>query len=82
VTGDGGEPVLERGVVLLAGTSGTPVKDDPGTITLLSAGGLGVFTVDFAGLSAATTYRFRSFVRTSQGLVYSNNVGTFTTGAA
>jgi hypothetical protein len=41
-----------------------------------------VFTVDFAGLSAATTYRFRSFVRTSQGLVYSNNVGTFTTAAA
>jgi subtilisin-like proprotein convertase family protein len=81
VTGDGGEPVLERGVVLLAGTTGTPVKDDPGTITLLSAGALGVFTVDFAGLSAATPYRFRSFVRTSQGLVYSD-VATFTTAAA
>ena len=79
VTSDGGEPVLERGVVVLAGSSGTPVKDDPAMLTLLSAGGLGAFTVDVAGLTPSTTYRFRAFVRTSQGLVY-GDVTTFTTG--
>jgi len=48
-------------------------------LTLLSAGGLGAFTVDVAGLTPSTTYRFRAFVRTSQGLVY-GDVTTFTTG--
>jgi hypothetical protein len=80
VTGNGGEPVLERGVVLLAGSTGTPVVTDPAAITLLSAGGVGTFTVDFAGLMPSTAYRFRAIVRTSQGLVY-GDVTEFTTSA-
>jgi len=78
VTSDGGEPVLERGVVLLAGDSGTPVVTDPVAITLLSVGGSGLFTVDVTGLSASMNYRFRAFVKTSLGIVYSD-VATFTT---
>jgi hypothetical protein len=81
VTGDGGEPVLERGVVLLAGDSGTPTVTDPAAITLLSVGGSGLFTVDVTGLAASTSYRFRAFVKTSLGIVYSD-VATFTTSAA
>jgi endonuclease/exonuclease/phosphatase family metal-dependent hydrolase len=78
VTSSGGEPVLERGVVLVAGTTGTPAVGDAGAITLLSAGGVGTFTVDFAGLGPSTAYRFRGFVRTSLGTVYTD-VGSFTT---
>ena len=81
VTGNGGEPVLERGVVLLAGSTGTPEVTDPAAITLLSAGGVGAFTIDFAGLAPSTTYRFRAFVRTSLGIVY-GDVTEFTTSAA
>jgi len=78
VTSTGSEPVLERGVVVLAGGSGTPAVTDPMAITLLSVGGAGVFTVDFVGLTPSTSYRFRGFVRTSLGIVYSD-VGLFTT---
>jgi hypothetical protein len=78
VTSDGGEPVLERGVVVLAGESGTPAVDDPAALKLQSAGGTGTFTVDVAGLTPSTAYRFRAFVRTSLGIVYSE-VGSFTT---
>jgi subtilisin-like proprotein convertase family protein len=80
VTSDGGEPVLERGVVLVAGTTGTPAAGDAGAITLFSAGGQGTFTVDVTGLTPSTAYRFRAFVRTSLGTVYTS-IGTFTTGA-
>jgi hypothetical protein len=81
VTSNGGEPVLERGVVLLAGETGTPDVTDPAAITLLSVGGSGLFTVDVTGLAASTSYRFRAFVKTSLGIVYSD-VATFTTAAA
>jgi len=81
VTSNGGEPVLERGIVLLAGETGTPDVTDPSAITLLSVGGSGLFTVDVTGLAASTSYRFRAFVRTSQGVVY-GDVATFTTLAA
>jgi hypothetical protein len=78
ITSDGGEPVLERGVVVLAGDAGTPDVEDPAAITIQSAGGVGTFTVDVTGLAPATAYRFRAFVRTSLGIVYSE-VGSFTT---
>jgi len=81
VTGDGGEPVLERGVVLLEGNAGTPAVTDPAAITLLSVGGTGAFTVNATGLKASTAYRFRAFVKTSLGIVYSD-IGSFTTSAA
>jgi hypothetical protein len=79
VTGDGGEPVLERGVVILAGNTGTPDVTDPAAITLLAAtAGTGSFTVNATGLAPSTGYRFRAFVKTSLGIVYSD-IGTFTT---
>jgi hypothetical protein len=42
---------------------------------------VGTFTVDVTGLTPATAYRFRAFVRTSVGIVYSG-VESFTTSAA
>jgi hypothetical protein len=78
ITSTGGEPVLERGVVVLAGETGTPNVDDPAAVTLLSAGGAGTFTVDVTGLTPSTVYRFRAFMRTSLGIVYSE-VASFTT---
>jgi len=80
VTTIGGEPVLERGVVVLAGEGGTPAVDDPAALKLLSAGGTGMFTVDVTGLMPSTAYRFRAFVRTSLGIVYTE-IGSFTTTA-
>jgi len=63
---------------VLAGEAGTPDVTDPAAITIQSAGGVGTFAVDFTGLTPATAYRFRAFVRTSLGIVYSE-VGSFTT---
>jgi hypothetical protein len=82
VTGDGGEPVLERGVVFLEGNAGTPAVTDPAAIAFLAAtAGTGSFTVNATGLKASTSYRVRAFVKTSLGIVYSD-VGTFTTAAS
>jgi len=78
ITSDGGEPVLERGVVVLAGELDSPEVTDPTALKLLSAGGTGTFTVDVTGLMPSTTYRFRAFVRTSLGIVYTT-AGSFVT---
>lgn len=78
VVEDGGSPVLERGVIYVAGDTGSPQIGDPGVIQVLAAGALGIFDVDVSGLSPSTSYRFRAFVTTALGTAYTPAF-TFTT---
>jgi hypothetical protein len=75
---DGGSPVLQRGIIYVAGDTGSPQIGDPGVIQVLAAGSLGIFDVNVTGLSLATSYRFRAFVTTALGTAYSSAF-TFTT---
>ena len=78
----GGSPVIDRGIVLLQGETGTPVVGGPGVIELLASGAsLGVFTVAATNLTPSTTYRFRAFARNALGISY-GEIRTFTTPAA
>ena len=71
VTSDGGSPVSSRGVVW--GTS-------PGasTFSTTSGAGLGAFSSNLTGLSAATTYYLRAFATNSISTAYGSEVN-FTT---
>ena len=75
VDSDGGQPILERGVVwsVLADPT-TSVNDGSET----ASGTTGIFTVDSNGLTPATTYHYRAYARNSQGTTYTSDT-TFTT---
>jgi hypothetical protein len=74
ITSDGGDPVSSRGLVW--GTS-------PGTSTYstTSGSGIGAFSSNLTGLSAATTYYVRAFATNSIGTSYGGEL-SFTTLAA
>ncbi|MFM7137780.1 MAG: beta strand repeat-containing protein, partial [Planctomycetota bacterium] len=77
----GGSSVIEQGVVILAGSTGTPSVGDQAVIQLLASGtSLGIFAVSATNLTASTTYRFRAFARNALGISYSE-IRTFTTAA-
>ncbi|MEM9016841.1 MAG: delta-60 repeat domain-containing protein, partial [Verrucomicrobiota bacterium] len=73
ITDAGGQPILERGVVL----SRTAVNEDPKfggpeVITFAAAGtALGSFTVTLSDLVPETSYSFAAFARTAVGVGYS-----------
>jgi hypothetical protein len=79
VTSDGGEVVLERGVVLaVTGTNADPAIGGTGTTKIVATGSTGLFSVLASGLLSGTNYSFKAYVRTSKGVTYTA-VGTFTT---
>ncbi|NBW88283.1 MAG: hypothetical protein EBR23_15990 [Planctomycetia bacterium] len=79
VTSDGGEVVLERGVVLaVTGTNADPAIGGAGTTKIVATGSTGLFSVLASGLLSSTNYSFKAYVRTSKGVTYTS-VGTFTT---
>ena len=79
VTSDGGEVVLERGVVLaVTGTNADPAIGGTGTTKIVATGSTGLFNVLASGLLSSTNYSFKAYVRTSKGVSYTS-VGTFTT---
>jgi hypothetical protein len=79
VTDLGDGTIVERGVVHSAeGTNADPLIGGSGVTKTTTGGGLGTFTVNIAGLSAATTYAFKGFVTTTVGTSYTG-VTFFTT---
>jgi len=79
VTSDGGEVVLERGVVLaVTGTNADPAIGGAGTTKIVATGSTGLFSVLASGLLSGTTYSFKAYVRTSKGVTYTA-VSAFTT---
>ncbi|NBW88288.1 MAG: hypothetical protein EBR23_16020 [Planctomycetia bacterium] len=79
VTSDGGEVVLERGVVLaVTGVNADPAVGGTGTRKIVATGSTGLFSVLASGLLSSTNYSFKAYVRTSKGVTYTS-VGTFTT---
>jgi hypothetical protein len=77
ITADGGE-IIERGFVYaVTATDSDPQIGDPGVVKLPVGGTTGSFSGVATGLSADTTYSYRSYARNSAGTVYSV-VGTFT----
>ncbi|MFT6747492.1 MAG: hypothetical protein ACJAZ2_001845 [Glaciecola sp.] len=73
VTGNGGAPVTQRGLVW--STSSNPTISDSMKI---SDKGIGSFIANITGLGASTKYYVRAFVTNSAGTAYGNEV-TFTT---
>jgi uncharacterized repeat protein (TIGR02543 family) len=67
--GDG--TLVERGFVYsLVETNADPAIGGTGVTKTTTSGGLGTFTTDVTGLTAATTYAFKGFVTTSVGTAY------------
>ena len=73
VTSDGGHTVVERGVCY--GTEHDPLVSGP---HLVSAGGMGSYTVTLTGLEPNTAYYVRAYAINSVGIAYGDEVG-FTT---
>ena len=74
VTGDGGSPVTERGVVY-ALTSVNPNPTIGGTgvpAPLIASGTTGVFFVNVTGLTANTAYTFRAYATNATGTTYTS----------
>ena len=71
---EGSAPVTARGVCW--GTASYPTTDGPHTS---DGSGMGTFTSQITGLSAATTYFVRAYATNTQGTVYGEN-RQFTTG--
>jgi uncharacterized delta-60 repeat protein len=75
----GGGRVLERGLIYSeVATNAAPELGGIGVNKLLRRGSVGAFTGGVAGLSPATTYAYRAYMKTSVGTSYSG-VGYFTT---
>jgi hypothetical protein len=82
VSSDGGVPILERGVVFaVTATNADPVFGAVGATRVKADATTGVFTVQVAGLPAATDYSFKAYAINSAGTTWSG-VGTFSTPAA
>ena len=80
ITGDGGQTLTERGVVVALNSSNAiPQIGGSGVIKTAAVGtGTGVFTTTVSGLTAGSTYAFAAYATTSVGTGYSS-VGRFTT---
>jgi len=78
VTLGGDTAITERGVVCSA-TNGDPLIGGVGVTQLTATGTTGVFTVNFTGLTAATSYSFKAYAINSGGTTYTTPVATFTT---
>ncbi len=74
ITADGGSEVTERGIVW--STTTEPVLSDH--VFTDSETGLGSFTANITGLSAATTYYARAYATNEKGTSYGNEI-VFTT---
>ena len=77
VTNDGGKTITERGVVY-SSTNIDPLIDGLGVTKATTTGTTGVFTVAVGGLTANTTYYFKSYALNVGGVTYSP-VASFTT---
>ncbi|RNB89517.1 hypothetical protein EDM56_09995 [Brevibacillus fluminis] len=75
VTGDGNDPITERGIVYA--TSANPTTSNTKVTTL---GTTGTFSVNLTGLSANTSYHYRAYATNGQGTSYGTDQ-TFTTSA-
>ena len=80
ITGDGGQTLTERGVVvaLNSGNANPQIGGSGVTKTAAVGTGTGVFTTAVSGLTAGSTYAFAAYATTSVGTGYSS-VGRFTT---
>lgn len=79
VTSDRGSAITERGVVYALTTANSdPLIDDPSVIKVTTTGTTGVFTIDIAGLTAATGYSYKAYATNANGTTYTS-VATFTT---
>jgi hypothetical protein len=59
---------IERGIVLsVASVNDNPLLNGSGVTKLTRSGGKGIFTLSATGLTPATTYAFKVFMRTSVG---------------
>jgi hypothetical protein len=75
----GGLDITRRGIVVA--TTASPTVGGEGVTTIeASTAGTGAFSVSATGLTAETTYVYRAFAETVEGLVYGLD-GTFTTTA-
>ncbi|MEO6753391.1 MAG: hypothetical protein ABIP85_16565, partial [Chthoniobacteraceae bacterium] len=82
VTGDGGGPITERGVVYsIATVNADPLIGGTGVTQITSPGTTGVFTVNATGLTQGTGYSFRAYATNSAGTTYTTPVSTFAQGA-
>lgn len=77
VTDDGGDPVIDRGVVW--NTTGSPTLADSSSSS--SGTGLGNFTATLSGLTASTTYYVRAFATNAVGTAYGPEI-SFISGQA
>lgn len=68
VSGDDGDPIVQRGVVYSVATvNSDPLVGGSGVSTATTGGTLGTFTIPVSGLSSGTTYAFRAFAANSAG---------------
>jgi len=72
VTDDGGDNVIERGIVY--STSIDPAITDGADIKVTSGTGIGPFTTALTGLNSTTTYYARPFATNVKGTTYGNNI--------
>ncbi len=83
VTGDGGSPITERGVVYSpTSTNSNPQIGGTGVVKVTGTGTTGVFTTSVTSLIAATGYSFAAYATNSIGTTYTTPVSTFSTGTA
>lgn len=75
---DNGAAITERGVIYsLTSVNANPQLGGVGTTNLVSAVGIGVFTVSAAGLVPGSAYSYVAYAKNSVGTAYSA-LGTFT----
>ncbi len=79
VRGDGGSPVIKRGVIYAATSiNSDPVLGGTGVAKSSSSGTTGDFAVDVSGLLPGVVYSFKAYATNAAGTAYSQ-AGTFTT---
>jgi len=78
VLSDGGSSILDRGFCV--STFNNPTIDNAFVSVSVGSGGLGNFSAGVSGLNTSTLYYVRSYVLTSSGYFYGNEL-SFTTGS-
>ena len=80
VTSDGGDAIIERGVVYSASaTNADPQIGGTGVTKLSVTGSTGVFTTSVTGLTAGIGYSYRAYATNGQGTNYTSVAAFFTT---
>ena len=80
VTGDGGAPITERGVVYSVTTANNnPVIGGTGVTKVTASGTTGVFSASIIALNGSTGYSYKAFASNSAGTTYTTPVSSFTT---